>query len=216
VPPAVVLPSVTTPAVRPLLDVPPLAGTPPAPAAMRPAMPGPRVTVVPPPASVPAAPPVLAAEPSAPPRFALVYGPLTAAEAEQIERVLIRAGHDTVRRRQEAAPTVYAVLIERVPTEHDARAVIAALREQGIGEARIVAGDPLVLRVGELRPLRGAVELAERVRRAGYHVRVAAQRGDGRAYVVRHGTFATRDAAEARGRELARLRVPAAQVVQVR
>jgi hypothetical protein len=85
-----------------------------------------------------------------------------------------------------------------------------------MGEATIASTDPLAVRVGELRPLRGAVELAERVRKAGYQVRVAAQRHDRGAYVVRHGRFATREQAEARGRELARLRVPAAQVVEVR
>ena len=60
-----------------------------------------------------------------------------------------------------------------------------------------------------------AVALAERVRKAGYHVRLAAQRGERAAYVIRHGRFATRDEAEARIRELARLGVSSAQVVQV-
>jgi cell division protein FtsN len=152
-----------------------------------------------------------------PARFALVYGPFaSAAEAEKLERTLIRAGHGTVRRRQEAGPTMYAVLIERVPTAHDARTIINALREQGMGEASVASTDPLVVRVGERRPLRGAVELAERVRKAGYQVRVAAERNERAAYIIRHGDFATRGEAEARRRELARLRVPAAQVVQVR
>jgi hypothetical protein len=47
-------------------------------------------------------------------------------------------------------------------------------------------------------------------------VRVAAQPSEGVAYVIRHGSFATRDEAEARHRELARLSVPSAQVVSVR
>ena len=153
-----------------------------------------------------------------PARFVLVYGPFaSAAEAEKLERTLIRAGHATVRRRQDAVPAVYAVLIERIPTAHDARRLISVLREQGMGEAHIASTDPVAVRVGELRPLRGAVELAERVRQAGHRVRVAAQRSEGGgAYIVRHGRFATRGEAEARSRELARLRVPAAQVVQVR
>jgi hypothetical protein len=74
----------------------------------------------------------------------------------------------------------------------------------------------VAVRVGEPRPLRGAVELADRLRKAGYRVRVAAQAGEGVAYVIRHGSFATRDEAEARHRELARLSVPSAQVVSVR
>jgi hypothetical protein len=47
-------------------------------------------------------------------------------------------------------------------------------------------------------------------------VRVAAQPGVRGAFMIRHGTFATRDEAETRSRELDRLSVPPAQVVQVR
>jgi polysaccharide biosynthesis transport protein len=150
-------------------------------------------------------------------RFALMFGPFAStAEAEKLERTLIKAGHDTVRTRQATSPAVYAVLIERVPTPNDARAIIAALREQGIGDASIASTDPVAVRVGDLRPLRGAVELAERLRKAGHRVRVAAQPSERVAYVIRHGSFATRDEAEARHRELARLSVPSAQVVPVR
>jgi len=168
-----------------------------------------------------AAPPAVAAKPptetKGASRFAVMFGPFaSAAAAEKLERTLIRAGHETLRTRQDAGPTVYAVLIERVPTAHDARTIINVLREQGMGEAIIASTDPLVVRVGELRPLRGAVELAERVRKVGHHVRVAAQPNDRVAYIIRHGNFATRDEAEARSRELARLSVPAAQVIQVR
>jgi hypothetical protein len=194
---------------------------PPAPAA--PATPAPAPVALPAVATPPAvrslapAPPArVDAAPSGRAHFALVYGPLTSAEAEQLERTLIRAGHDSLRRRPDPGPTVYAVLIERIPTEHDARALIRALRAQGLGEARIASADPLVVRVGEPRPLRGAVELAERVREAGHQVRVAAERQDRGAYTIRHGRFATRDEAEARSRELAGLRLPAAQVVEVR
>jgi cell division septation protein DedD len=150
-------------------------------------------------------------------RFAVMFGPFaTAADADKLERTLIRAGHPTVRTRADAGPTVFAVLIERVPTAHDARTMINVLREQGMGEATIASTEPLVVRVGDPRPLRGAVELAERVRKAGYQVRVAARPNPSVAYIIRHGNFATRDEAEARSRELTRLSVPAAQVVQVR
>ena len=47
-------------------------------------------------------------------------------------------------------------------------------------------------------------------------MRVAAQPTDQVAFLIRHGSFATREEAEARSRELARLSVPAAQVVPVR
>ena len=65
-------------------------------------------------------------------------------------------------------------------------------------------------------PLRGAVELAERVRAAGYQVRVAAQPGGASTLIVRHGAFASREEAEAKRRELGQLDLPPHQVVQVR
>ena len=86
---------------------------------------------------------------------------------------------------------------------------------QGLGEAVIVSTDPLVLRVGGPLPLRGAVELAERVRAAGHQVRVAAQPGQASAFVIRHGSFTSRDDAEAKRRELGQLDLPAHQVVPV-
>ena len=61
-----------------------------------------------------------------------------------------------------------------------------------------------------------ACSLVRKFTEAGYQVRVAAQPNDKVAYVIRHGSFATREEAEARSRELARLSVPAAQVVPVR
>ena len=211
---------------RPLVSLAPIAPPPaaaaPPPAgvvlAMPPAPVGAPLSATPSPAA--SAPPVIAETP--PPakdsaRFAVMFGPFSsAADAEKLERTLIRAGHPTVRTRQDPGPTAYAVLIERVPTAHDARTIINVLRGQAMGEAVIASTDPLVVRVGELRPLRGAVQLAERVRQAGYQVRVAAQPSAAVAYIVRHGRFATHDEAEARSRELARLAVPAAQVVQVR
>jgi uncharacterized protein involved in exopolysaccharide biosynthesis/Mrp family chromosome partitioning ATPase len=150
-------------------------------------------------------------------RFGLVFGPFASiAEAEKVERMLMKAGLQTVRTRQAGAPALYAVLIERVATPNDARALITALRDQGLGEATMTSTEPVVVQVAEPRPLRGAVELAERLRKAGHRVRVAAQSTDRGTYVIRHGSFATRDEAEARNRELARLSVPSAQVVQVR
>ena len=71
-------------------------------------------------------------------------------------------------------------------------------------------------RVGAPLPLRGAVELAERVRAAGHHVRVAAQPSEAPAFVIRHGNFASRDEAEAKRSELVQLDLPAHQVVPVR
>jgi uncharacterized protein involved in exopolysaccharide biosynthesis/Mrp family chromosome partitioning ATPase len=223
------LPASPTPPPATSFPVPPsfnpaLPLTPVTPAPSAPVTPPPSAPVTPAP-SAPAAPPpsmtpVVPAAPAAPAkdvtRFTLMFGPFASpAEAEKLERTLIKAGHDTLRTRQGSSPTMYAVLIERIQTPHDARTIITVLREQAIGEAMIASTEPVVVRVGELLPLRGAVALAERVRKAGYHVRVASQPNDKVAYVVRHGNFATREEAEARSRELARLSVPAAQVVPV-
>jgi uncharacterized protein involved in exopolysaccharide biosynthesis/Mrp family chromosome partitioning ATPase len=154
---------------------------------------------------------------TAAPRFALEFGPfVSASDAERVERRLTEAGYATVRTRQPSGAAVYAVLIERIATAQEAKIIAAALREHGVHEAAIVSTDPVVLRVGALLPLRGAIELAERVRRAGHQVRVAAQAGEASALIVRHGAFASRAAAEARRREIGQLDLPAHQIVQVR
>jgi hypothetical protein len=151
-------------------------------------------------------------------RFAIEFGPFAStAEAERLERRLTQAGYQTVRFRQsQPGAAIYAVLIERMPPGRDPASVVAALRDKGVGEATVVGTDSPAVRVGEPVPLRGAVELAERVRAAGYHVRVAAQRGDAVTFVIRHGNFVSPEEAEAKGRELSRLSLPGSQVVQVR
>jgi hypothetical protein len=150
-------------------------------------------------------------------RFAVEFGPFpTATEAESVERALSQAGHQTVRFRQQAGTAVYAVLVERIPTLRDAQAIAAGLRDQGLGDGAVVGtSEPYTVRVGEPLPLRGAVQLAERVRAAGHRVRVAAQAGEAVTYVIRHGNFASREEAEAKGRELVRLGLPN-QAVQVK
>jgi succinoglycan biosynthesis transport protein ExoP len=235
-PPGIVPPVTAPPAVRPLVET--LPAPPPAPLApprtaidaspsvtasiapapsasrsMSASLNAPALAMTPPPAPAVVGP----APVKAPTRFAVMFGPFaSSAEAETLELTLIKAGHDTLRTRQGAGPSVYAVLIERVPTAQEARTIISVLREQAIGESTVVSTEPVVVRVGELHALRGAVALAERVRKAGYRVRVAAQSTDKVEYVIRHGSFASREEAEARSRELARLSVPAAQVVPVR
>src|SRR5438094_812235 len=216
-PPPAAKPStaITPPAVTPPPPAAPLApATPPAPAAPS-AVATSALTSPPAPVASALAAPPRASTPAA--RFAIEFGPFfSASEAEKLERRLTEAGYPTVRSRQPTGSAVYAVLIERVPTAHEGKTVAAALREQGLGEAVVVSTDPLVLRVGAPLPLRGAVELAERVRAAGHQVRVAAQPGEASALVVRHGAFPSRDEAEAKRRELGQLDLPAHQVVQVR
>jgi cell division protein FtsN len=107
------------------------------------------------------------------------------------------------------------VLIERLPAGRDAQAVTATLREQGFGDATVVRQDPPAIRLAEPLPLRGAVDLAERARGLGHPVRVAAEPGEAIAYMLRHGSFASRAEAETKAVELGRLGL-SPQVIQVR
>ena len=131
-----------------------------------------------------------------------------------MEKRLGEAGYTTTRSRQSAS-TLYAVLIERVATVQDAKAIAAALREQGVGNAVVVSTDPVLLRVGAPLALRGAVQLAERVRAAGHPVRIATQPGDASGVIVRHGAFASQEEAEVRRKQFGQLDLPAHQVVPV-
>ncbi|MBI2217743.1 MAG: polysaccharide biosynthesis tyrosine autokinase [Candidatus Rokubacteria bacterium] len=150
-------------------------------------------------------------------RFAVELGPFfTAAEAERVERRLGDAGYPTVRFRQQTGTTVYGVLIERVPTARDAQALVSMLREHGFPEPVVLGStQPLSVRVGDVVPLRAAVQLAERLRGAGHQVRVAAQAGEAISFMIRHGNFTSPAEAEAKSQELARLGL-ATQPVQVK
>src|SRR5204863_5959315 len=182
-PPALAAPA-PPPAAPELVAAAP-APSPPAPAPVAPAPA--RESVAPAPAArAPSAPPAPAVQapaaappkPAAAARYALELGPFTTREeVERVELQLSRAGYATVRLRQrDTGAAVYAVLIERVPSAREARAVVATLREQGFGDAVVLGdGEPRGVRVGAPLPLRGAVQLAERVRAAGYRVRVALQ-----------------------------------------
>ena len=160
----------------------------------------------PPPApevQAPAAPPPAAAAA----RFALELGPFTKREdVERVELQLSRAGYATVRLRQrDTGAAVYAVLIEQVPSAREAQAVVATLREQGLGDAMVLGdGEPRGVRVGAPLPLRGAVQLAERVRAAGYRVRVALQPGEALTFTLRLGSFATSEEGQVTSQELTR------------
>jgi Mrp family chromosome partitioning ATPase/uncharacterized protein involved in exopolysaccharide biosynthesis/cell division protein FtsN len=188
----------------------PVSPTPPSPAAPRPVARPVASTTPPAPSSAPVANPPAAV------RFALDLGPfLTTAEAEGVERQLIQAGLPTTRLRQQTGAGLYGVLIERMPAGRDARTFAAALHAQGFADAAIVRQDPPAVRLGAPLPLRGAVELAERVRALGHPVRVAAEPGEAIAYVIRHGQFPSREDAETRAEELGRLGL-SSQVIQVR
>ena len=176
------------------------------------------------PAAAPATPPASpkpAAQPSGAPaagaRYAIEFGPfMTAPEAERVERQLSEAGYPTVRFRQQTGAALYAVLIEKIPSARDARALVAALRQQGFADAFVVGErEPLSVQMGLPLPLRGAVQTAERLRASGHQVRVAAQPGEAVMFALRHGNFATSGEAEAKGQELMRLGL-GNQVVRVK
>jgi cell division septation protein DedD len=144
------------------------------------------------------------------PRFAVEFGPfLTDAEAEKTERRLNDGGYQTARFRQQTGAGLYLVLIERVPGPREAETLVARLREQGFPDAAIVSGrDTLGVRVGGPMLLRAAVQLAETLRGKGHQVHVAAQPGEAQTVVIRHGNFASREEADAKGADLARLGLP--------
>jgi hypothetical protein len=108
-------------------------------------------------------------------------------------------------------------VIERLGTVAEAQALAAALRERGFPEPAVLHDtSPLAVRVGPPLALPGAVALADRLRAAGHIARVAARPGDDPvAVVIRHGNFASRQEAEDRAGELARLG-RASRVVRVR
>jgi cell division septation protein DedD len=140
-------------------------------------------------------------------RFAVEFGPFaTAVESERVERHLNQAGHQAVGFRQQTGAAVYAVFVERLPSMHDAESLVATLQTEGFGEGTVVVeGETLRVRVGEPVALRGAVQLAERLRARGHAVRIAVQPGEAVVFIVRHGTFASREEAEVKGEALARL-----------
>jgi len=222
-------PSKALPAPRPVTP-PPGAAAVPSPESPAPAMSLGPATVPPAPIerSAPvtsATPPKPATQPAPQPssslpagaRFAVEFGPfMTAPEAERVERQLSEAGYPTVRFRQQTGASLYAVLIEKLPSARDAQALVAALRQQGFAEAFVVGErEPLSVQVGLPLPLRGAVQAAERLRASGHQVRVAAQPGEAVMFALRHGNFATLGEAEAKGQELMRLGL-GNQVVRVK
>lgn len=141
---------------------------------------------------------------------------MTAGEAERVERQLNESGYQTVRFRQQTGGALYAVLIEKISSMRDAQALVAGLREQGFGSAFVVGGrEPLSVQVGLPLPLRGAVQMAERLRGGGHQVRLAVQPGEAVTFAIRHGNFATLQEAETKGQELLRLGL-GNQVVRVK
>jgi succinoglycan biosynthesis transport protein ExoP len=171
-------------------------------------------------APAPAPPPAEAARPPADerpaattpagPRYALEFGPFEGAgDAGWTERRLNQAGLPTVRFSQPAGGNLYGVFVESLPSPGEARALLERLRQDGFPEAGLVeGGSGPAVRVGEPAPLRGAVQLAEKLRAAGHRVRVAVQPGQATNLAIRHGNFASEEEARARSQELQRQGLP--------
>jgi cell division septation protein DedD len=137
------------------------------------------------------------------------------AEAEGVEQRVRAAGYPAERMRQPSGASVFAVLIDT--TAPDVETFLRVLHEQGFAEAVVVAGadGSPVVRVGDPRALRGAVVLAERLRGLGHPVRLVSQPGEDGGFMVRHGSYASREEAGEKGEALQRLGLEA-RVVQVR
>lgn len=216
-PPVVVVPPAVAPAPP---DAPGPAALPPAPApvASTPA-PAPVVRTPPPErADEPrdaATPPAPATPP--PVRYALALGTFPLSEdAERVEAKLNQAGFSTVRFRQQTLAKLFAVQVSSLKDPEEGQATVERLQKEGHPPSVLLVGRTgVTVRVGPPAPLRTAVQLAEKLRAAGYDARVATEPTLAGQVSLRHGNFASRAEAEAASREVARLGVPN-EVIQVR
>jgi alpha-D-ribose 1-methylphosphonate 5-triphosphate synthase subunit PhnG len=192
---------------------PPASASPPAtapPAAPAPTREEPRETA----ASAPAAP-----GPSAPAplRYALALGTFAVPEdAERVEAKLNQAGFSTVRFRQQVPAKLFAVLVASLKDPEEGQTTIERLQKDGYAQSVLLVGRTgVTVRVGTPTPLRTAVQLAEKLRGAGYDARVSTEPTRAGQVSLRHGNFASRADADEASREVARLGVPN-EVIQIR
>jgi cell division septation protein DedD len=153
---------------------------------------------------------------SAPPEaikahYALDLGRFTLdRDAEWAEAQLNQAGFSTVRFREQAPGRLFTVSA-RPPVDSEAMPIEPG--PQGLPTLKPTEGAEVP--IARALPLRSAVELAVTLRAAGYDVRVVAEADRTGQIRLRHGRFASRQEAEAVGREIARLGMPN-EVVRVR
>jgi cell division septation protein DedD len=184
---------------------PPASASPPAtapPAAPAPARDEPREAAAPAPAPV---------------RYALALGTFAVSEdAERVEAKLNQAGFSTVRFRQQVPAKLFAVLIASLRDPEEGQTTIERLQKDGYAQGVLLVGRTgVTVRVGAPTPLRTAVQLAEKLRGAGYDARVATEPTRAGQVSLRHGNFASRAEADEASREVARLGVPN-EVIQIR
>ncbi|HEU4437795.1 MAG TPA: SPOR domain-containing protein [Methylomirabilota bacterium] len=163
-----------------------------------------------------AAPPAVTAPPP-PVRYALALGTFAVADdAERVEAKLNQAGFSTVRFRQQASAKLFSVHIGSFKDALEGQAAVERLQKEGYTSTVVTTGrNAATVRVGEATPLRTAVQLAEKLRGAGYDAKVVAEATHAGEVSLRHGNFASRGEAEAASREIARLGVPN-EVIQIR
>ena len=167
----------------------------------------------------PAAPPPAAPSPPTPPpvRYALALGTFAVSEdAERVEAKLNQAGFSTVRFRQQVPAKLFSVLVASLKDPEEGQATIERLQKDGYGQSVLLVGRTgVTVRVGAPTPLRTAVQVAEKLRAAGYDARVATEPTRAGQVSLRHGNFASRAEAEEASRDVARLGVPN-EVIQIR
>lgn len=154
---------------------------------------------------------------AAPVRYALALGTFAVPEdAERVEAKLNQAGFSTVRFRQQVPAKLFAVLIASLKDAEEGQATVERLQKEGFGPGVLLVGrGGVTIRVGAPAPLRTSVQLAEKLRAAGYDARVATEPTRAGQVSLRHGNFASRAEAEEASREVARLGVPN-EVIQIR
>jgi hypothetical protein len=217
--PAVVAPPAPVPAA-PAVPAPVAAPDPgpSAPVASTPVRPSP-APITKAPVPDPADEPREAAAPAIPPpvRYALALGTFPLPEdAERVESKLNQAGFSTVRFRQETPAKLFAVQVSSLKDPDEGQATVERLQKEGYPPSVLLIGrSGVTIRVGPSTPLRTAVQLAEKLRAAGYDARVATEPTRAGQVSLRHGNFASRAEAEEVSREVARLGVPN-EVIQVR
>lgn len=205
-------PSTPTPGAPPTAAAPPTSAATPSAARERteePREPGREPATAPPPGSTP--------PPAAPVRYALALGTFAVPEdAERVEAKLNQAGFSTVRFRQQVPAKLFAVLIASLKDAEEGQATVERLQKEGFGPGVLLVGrNGVTIRVGVPAPLRTSVQLAEKLRAAGYDARVATEPTRAGQVSLRHGNFPSRAEAEEASREVARLGVPN-EVIQIR
>jgi cell division septation protein DedD len=222
-------------APSPVTDAPVSPPSPPVPVSPEPPAPPPVASAAPPPATPPAsasppatAPPAApaptreepretAASAPAPLRYALALGTFAVPEdAERVEAKLNQAGFSTVRFRQQVPAKLFAVLVASLKDPEEGQTTIERLQKDGYAQSVLLVGRTgVTVRVGTPTPLRTAVQLAEKLRGAGYDARVSTEPTRAGQVSLRHGNFASRAEADEASREVARLGVPN-EVIQIR